>query len=329
MPNVFTALPGLEVPVGGIASSLAKLWEGEPGSQGTAPSEFRASQMNVVLHFGLAASEADARNMFDTVVSFAQRYPCRVVILCPLSDGSADPNLSAKIFSECYIGQSRQEMSCCEFILLSYPPATRPYLENQVSICLEGDLPIFYWPHGIKDGARLADYPYLLKSSKRIIIDTSLEPADISSPLAPFSAKVRDLVYARLLPVRQSVGQFLSGHAPSVLIDGLTEVIVSHGGSLASEAKWLLKWAIAGLRRCGVPDQGGPSFQVKLSDGDAAQTLAISFVYKQGGKHFSWKADLDRGAAIFDADFGSGQMTLPVTTHLLKPEAALGEALFF
>ena len=28
---VFDALPGLEVPVGGIAQNLARLWEGSPG----------------------------------------------------------------------------------------------------------------------------------------------------------------------------------------------------------------------------------------------------------------------------------------------------------
>jgi len=44
MTSVFDALPGLEVPVGGITQSLARLWEGEPADGVGAPSEFRASQ---------------------------------------------------------------------------------------------------------------------------------------------------------------------------------------------------------------------------------------------------------------------------------------------
>ena len=38
MTSVFDALPGLQVPVSGIAPGLARLWEGEPGEGNRAPS---------------------------------------------------------------------------------------------------------------------------------------------------------------------------------------------------------------------------------------------------------------------------------------------------
>ena len=57
MTDVFNALPGLEVPVGGITQSLARLWVGEPADGVGAPSEFRASQMNLVLHLGLPTTD--------------------------------------------------------------------------------------------------------------------------------------------------------------------------------------------------------------------------------------------------------------------------------
>jgi hypothetical protein len=330
MATVFDILPGVEVPVGDIAPALAKIWEGEPGSGARAPSEFRASQMNLVLHFGLRTDGDDAQRQFDTVVAFTHRYPCRTLILCPQPEGPGETAMRAKIFSECFIGSSGREMSCCEMVFLSYPPASRPFLENEVSICLEGDLPLFYWPHGIASSRRLADYAWLLRTARRIILDTTIETADLVQLLsAGQPGRVHDLAYARLLPVRQSLGQFFSGQPPTALVENLAGVTLACQPDYTAGAACLRAWIEDGLRRCGLPPTSSVTFAVQPTAAATAPSLQLRFAYAGGTKHFAWQADFTSGEALFDADFGNGRLTLPTSINLLNPVAALGEALFF
>ena len=113
MPAVFDALPGLEVPMGSALSELAALWEMGAAGGKSAPSEYRASQMTFVLHFGVDHTPETGRETFDAVMRFAQRYPCRIVALCPQIEERDDDVLRSKVFAECYIGNSRGEMSSC------------------------------------------------------------------------------------------------------------------------------------------------------------------------------------------------------------------------
>ena len=62
MAELIDALPGIALPVGEVTARLASMWDGGPASSG---SEFRASQMNVVLHFGLDVTAEEARERFD------------------------------------------------------------------------------------------------------------------------------------------------------------------------------------------------------------------------------------------------------------------------
>ncbi|MEM7792628.1 MAG: hypothetical protein AAF546_14580, partial [Verrucomicrobiota bacterium] len=134
MAKLIDTLPGIELPVSEVTRRLATMWEVETTSS---LSEFRASQMNLVLHFGLDVSAEEARERFDTVIQFAQRYPSRIIILCPERDRK-DGSMTAKLFSQCYIGESHREMCCCEALLLGYTSEDFGYLSNQVSIWLEG-----------------------------------------------------------------------------------------------------------------------------------------------------------------------------------------------
>src|SRR5690606_27011084 len=130
MAELIDALPGVELPVGEVTNHLASMWETGPSGS---PSEFRASQMNVVLHFGLEVTPEEARERFDSLIRFAQRYPSRIIVLCP-SRTRDDGTMASKLFSQCYIGDSHREMCCCEALLLSYKSENFGYLSNQVSV---------------------------------------------------------------------------------------------------------------------------------------------------------------------------------------------------
>lgn len=325
----FDALPGIEVPVGAISRGLADLWANAAASGGPAPEadDAKATQVNLVLHLGMNTTPADAAAQFKVVESFSQRYPSRIVVLCPLHADTGATEMRAKIYGECFLGKSKSDKRCVEFVLLSYSRSARPFLENQVSICLSTDLPLYYWAHGFSASGRLADYRYLLTRAKRVILDSAIAPADALTYPWPNPGGVRDLVYSRLLPVRQTIGQFLAGYAPATLIGGLAGVTVAHGERLATDAKVLIGWLRRRLASCGAADTL-PLAAVPLAAG-ADGSFAVRFDYADPARYFRWHGDLATGHALFEADFGTGRTSLSAAVSRLTPENALSEAMFF
>lgn len=328
MPSLFNVLPGIEVPAGAVSNSLANMWKDTADRGGPAPSadDVKATQVNLVLHLGYSTTGDDALVQFQTAVRFSRRYPCRVVVLCPLQVGEPGTEIQAKIYGECHLGKSKGDTRCCEFVMLSYPQTARVYLEDQVSICLSTDLPLYYWAHRFSSSARLNEYQYLLRRSKRVIFDSAIVPEDAFTFPWPRPEAVRDLVHARLLPVRQSLGQFLSGYSAPALADGLQAVRIKCHESVRPESRVLLGWARERLLKCGALPEAVFECAVELSRAD--KTFELTFSYS-GTKRFVCHGDLVKNQALLEADFGSGATSLPTAVSLLSPEAALGEAMFF
>jgi hypothetical protein len=321
MPKIFAALPGMEVPVGDITPGFAKLWAD------TKVSEQKAMQLNLVLHLGLATTPADALEQFAVATRLARRYPCRVVVLCPTEHDDAKVEFRAKIYGECFLGKAKDDTRCVEFVALSYPPAAKSYLQDQVSVCLSTDLPLYYWAHRFTSSKRLSTYQYLLTRSTRVMFDSAIVSPDALSFAWPNISAVRDLAYTRTLPLRQNLGQFLSRYAPPLITTGLRQVIIRHRAELSAEASCLLGWVKKGLVRSGPNLAPGLTFTV--TPVACPGCLSMEFVYDSSGKIFRWTADLPKNHAVFTGDLGTGRSTLTVGAHLLSSELSLSEAMFF
>ncbi|HEY0945482.1 MAG TPA: glucose-6-phosphate dehydrogenase assembly protein OpcA [Opitutaceae bacterium] len=328
MPAVFNALPGIEVPVGAIAKSLSGMWEAAAAQGGPAPAadDVKATQINLVLHFGFATQPDEARAQFDTALRFSKRYPSRVVVLCPLARDQEATEMRAKIYGECFLGKSKGDTRCVEFVMLSYPLSARQHLESQVSICLSTDLPLYYWAHRFSSSARLNDYQYLLRRSKRVMFDSAIVPGDALTFPWPRPEAVRDLAHARLLPVRQSLGQFLSGFKPAMLVDGLQAVTVLHASTVSAEGRVLLEWLRTRLQECGAAESLRLEAKPFPTGGKGSFDVAFTYANSQ---RFHWRGDIVHGSSHFHAFYGCEQFEMPGSVHLLSPEAALAEAMFF
>lgn len=325
MSEIFNALPGIEVPVGSIKHSLTRMWDDTAAAGGNAPAheDAKATQVNFVVQLGLQTTVEDALEQFQTAVRFSRRYPCRVVVLCPMPDESTATDIRAKIYGECHLGKSKGDTRCCEFVMLNYPFAARQFLESQVSICLSTDLPLYYWPHRFVSASRINHFKYLLNRSTRVLIDSAIVPADALTFAWPKPELVRDLAHARLLPVRQTIGQFLSAYAPAKIIDGLKNVTLSHQPAVAAEARVLAAWLKKRLAGCGLADA-----QVELRENAAGASFELDFNYTNT-QRFQWRGDLQHGSGNFDAEIAGSRTVLPTAVSLLTPEAALSEAMFF
>jgi hypothetical protein len=304
------------------------MWEGDASGS---PSAFRASQMNVVLHFGWEVTGEEARERFEALLTFAQRYPSRIIVLCP-SRTITDGSMRAKLFSQCYIGESHREMCCCEALLLGYQPENCGYLGNQVSVWLEADLPSYHWFCGVPS-ARIEQYfDTLLVGVRRSIYDSSYEGEDLSCLNWPDSTRVGDLAMARLLPVRQAIGQFLSGYAIEGLCQGLTTVTVRHCETMSGEGMRLMEWirdCLGDCKHCEDCTALKADYTiVPCGQCDADCSLALEFNYSDG-RYFKWRKFAEGSMGEIEASLGKSVEKISTRVKPLGPEQTIAEALFF
>ena len=327
MTEAFDVLPGIMLPVREVTSQLASMWEvDQPDSSPT----FHASQMNVVLHFGLNTKPEIAREQFDGLVRFAQRYPCRIIVLCP-SKVNLGNAMESKLFSQCYIGESHREMCCCEALILRYDPLDSEYLFNQVSIWLESDLPTYYWFSGVPVQQVES---YLEALSKlgvyRCIFDSSDESMDLGSLNWASGFGLSDLAEARLLPLRQVIGQFLSRYPDNTICEGLQTIQVRHTAE-SGEGRPLLKWLKSCLDECGGREKEtaeSTEFLLKAFESASACSLEVEFTYTDK-KYFAFAwLDNDQRCEL-RANFGESEEVVYVPAKELTLEQVLGEAFFF
>lgn len=328
--TVYEALPGLTVPLGNALKELTAMWSPVDESGKRKDNEYRASRMNLIVHIGFEASLEEAKELFHTVISFSHRYPCRMILLCPQPESwDSQADMSCKIFSECVFGEGSGGMSCCEVLILGYTLNDRKYLENQVSIFLEADLPTYYWPTRFGSADLLSDYKFFFKQAERIIFDSSREcflvdQLDVSQP-----EKVHDLAYSRLLPIRQSVGQFLSAFPKEAIVDGLAEVTLSSSSGFKCEGRALMNWVATALIKCyPTPEEAMSKLRFDQEEAGSYDAIPImSFVYGNGN-YVTFTIDLSKGEAHVEGDLGNGKQSLTTGVRLLDAETALAEALF-
>ena len=315
------ALPGFPVKISAALASLDKAWS-EEGEEAA-----RASQMNLVLMFGAGVSPADAQARFDEAILFAQRYPCRLVVLAARPAAEAAAALEAKVNVLCFFDPSRRGKRCCEALMLAHGAPTNE-LESLVSTWLEGDLPTNVWAHGVTV-AEMTPWLAWTARCRRVVADRSLVGDEFFKLAFPSPKSVRDLAVARCLPVRQALGQYLAAHAPAELVRGLRTVTINYGTGLRGEAAGLLEWMRGCLTHCAGLSRSHLDVEFTTTpQPPPGDNLDAEWVFADGAR-FSWEhADKGTRAII---TFSRSRQPAPVTQRVafMAPAEALSEAVFF
>lgn len=320
------------MPVEDVTRTLRHMWDVVPGEKGLAPSDFRASQMTLVLHFGLETTAAEVAERFAAAIAFAQRYPSRIIVLCPARPDENRDLLEAKLFSQCYIGSHQRDLCCCEALILGYSTDESNFLENQVSLWIEADLPVYHWLNRVPAERISGYYLSFIRRCRRVLIDTSIECDALKSVQWPEPDRVRDLAQARILPFRQQIGQFLSSLPVKVICGRGGRLKFSCEDSLVPEVRHLADWIFSCLddacRKCSGDCRG--CSEVGIESGLSAGSGVELCWYDRGGKlviEGTMVPEEKHGELFCHLDGFRRESQF----HLepLKPEQALAEALFF
>ncbi len=329
--TLLSAIPGLDLRVSEVNSTLSEMWQvsREEGEQEHAL--FRASQMNLIIHFGMTTTPEEARTRFDTAIRFGQKHPCRVIMLCPVAEREGDELLQAKLFTQCYIGSSMREMCCCEVLGLSYPTRAFVHLRNQVSVWLEADLPTYHWFHRVPARRIQDQYLDFIKPFRRILMDRDVEGSGYDEIPWPRRERVHDIAQARLLSVKQALGPTLSNYSPAQLADGLEGIRFGFAPDVAGQGEYLKRWVLGCLRGCYT--RTGKKIDDLAVEVDAAGCehtgeMRMEWRYTNG-KQFLWTLQQEEAHASIRAGFGGGLVEFSQVVQKIGLETALSEALFF
>ena len=320
MSELIDTLPGIDLPVGDVSRELSKMWGGHAEN---ALTEFRASQMNLILHFGRKVDFEDAKKRFEVAVRFAQRYPSRIIVLCPfIEEGQA---MRAKLYSQCFIGDSHREMCCCEALMLGFTSEDNGYLFNQVSVWLESDLPTYHWFSEVRSSRIEKYFHNLLLKVNRIAYDSNIESEDYRNLNWPQPEKVVDLARARLLPVRQAIGQYLSGFDMHLLKSDLVSIEVQCIANRQGEANHLMEWLVSCL---GVSNSPKVSLATKRLPLTSEHPFSFELKYEEG-RFLKWESSsATRISQIRHTFFGS-EKQVAIRIKPLAPEQELSEVFYF
>lgn len=321
MKTLFDKMPGKQMPVKDVTRALAHMWE----DQSVEEEETRASQMNIVLHFGLDLESKKALSDFEATLRLSEKFPCRILALCPREYSEREAYLEAKLYSHCHIDGKGQNQSCGEAIILGYAISEAKYLENQLSLWLENDLPTYYWINHLPEDVVEQKYLPITATSTRTFFDSAVEGVGYDGIEWPDEQKVVDLAWYRILPIRQSLGQYLSGYKCSELTEGLCRVVVRCGSVYEAEARQLLKWFEAALNAC-VDEAQEIVFVTEGCSGSKDMEVEWEF---NGDKMFRFQYDKDGHRGSISANFCGSKIEHMMDIHPLAMEQTLQAALFY
>jgi hypothetical protein len=325
--SLLDSLPGLEMPVSEVPGALKDLWsQTEHGENQAQPGEnYRAVQSNLILHLGLKTSDQEAREVLEQALKFAERYPCRIICLCPF-ESSGEQLLRGKLFSQCSLSGGGGHPVCSEALMLGYSLDDSEFLEHQVSIWLESDLPTYHWFHRLPADRIQECYMPFLKMVTRVTYDSSLEgTGDMCKINWPCPRGARDLAETRLLHVRQGLGQLLSGFPIETLVVQLSEIKILYGSEMSGEARGLAKW-LQDCLRCAEKEE---EVSIVREQSEAMSGLDCRWTYSGMGKsiHMKFSKDLCQGEV--EINLGRGARIYPLRLKKPTKELTLAEALFF
>ena len=329
MNRLFDTLPGVAMPVPQVTRQIANMWREteKDGEQSNA----HALQMNLVIHFGLETSMEEGKRIFEVAIEFSQRHPSRVILLCPEESSGEEIALDSKLYSQCFLGEKGHGKCCCEALVLGYNTNEAIFLNDQLSVWLASDLPVYHWIHRPAADFEGEHSRKLFANARRVVFDSEVDGSleDVGASIQ--NSILSDLAQARIVRFKQSLGQFLSAIPVTTLVSNLVEVKMFTKKRKKAEALLLLSWQERRLRHCSELTNtklNKAAFHLEDLPDQSENVMAAEWIY-EGNKSLQWELRDGSETAWVETSFNNRPTRHPLRADPFQPAKALSEALFF
>ena len=167
---------------------------------------------------------------------------------------------------------------------------------------------------------------------RRTIFDSSYEEEDLTLLDWPDPNLLEDLAKARLLPVRQVLGQYLSSYDSEDLRCCLKKVTIRHIDTMCGEAWQLINWIKGCLTTCRSLKEAGAipiKYQIeRITDLGAEESLSLNFNYSDS-REFKWRKLSDGPIGEIESSIGGKLEKISTRIEPLSAHQMIAEALFF
>lgn len=186
-----------------LLKDLGKLWV-DLGKQ-DAHGVLRACAMTFIV---VVEESADTQDIGETIAALMHEHPSRAIVL--RVRGGEEPDLSARVFAQCWMPFGKQQQICCENIEITSSLGSLADVPAVIRGLIVADLPVvLYCPS--ESLWRLQQFRVLLPLADKLILDSyqmpdSMRVLDYMCSL-PRSAVKADLAWSRLTPWRESVSR--------------------------------------------------------------------------------------------------------------------------
>ncbi|RUL89508.1 glucose-6-phosphate dehydrogenase assembly protein OpcA [Tautonia sociabilis] len=237
---------GVPVDLAGVEDALDRLWgpaaEKAGGPELDDPAVTRVALANVVLvHLG-----ADRAGMDETTAAITTRYPSRLIVVRPTSQGGR--RLVAEVSAQCHLPAPGRPQVCSEQIILRVGPDGLDLIPGAVRSLLESDLHTVLW--WCDDPATAPDLlGSLAEGATRVILDLpdpEADPGALSRAVEGVREHLpRDISWFGLTPWRSLIAELFDPPASSDLdrIESIRiRVLAERSDRLPRTAVWLVSW---------------------------------------------------------------------------------------
>src|SRR5882724_186165 len=240
-----------------VLRELSDLWVslGKEADPDQPSGVLRACTMTLM---AVADEADDPSDVWSVMAALMPEHPSRAIVI--RFRQSAARELSARVFSQCWMPFGHRRQICCEQIEISASDASLCDLPAVIVPLAVSDLPVILWCRGARL-FELPDFAHLANIAHKLVLDSAAfaDPAAILKRLAEHSRAEQtlgDLAWTRLTRGRELVSQIFENRNYCARLPGVTQVRVGFGGERPpTTAFYMAAWLLDGLERAGAMPQ--------------------------------------------------------------------------
>ena len=302
-----------------ILRELSDLWVslGKEADPGQPTGVLRACTMTLM---AVVDETEDTSDVWSVMAALMPEHPSRAIVI--RFRQSAARELSARVFSQCWMPFGHRRQICCEQIEISASDASLPDLPAVIVPLAVSDLPVILWCRGARL-FELPDFALLANIAHKLVLDSAACPnsAGILKHLAEHSRTdqvLGDLAWTRLTRWRELVSQIFENRSYCARLPDVAQVRVGFGGERPpTSAYYMTAWLLDGLERAGA----NPKVSWQPAPEESPGLTRVELTAANGGDlrvSIAMTADRERQTAQVQVDSLSSLAVFPLDNDYLS-----------